>query len=145
MQTPDSIAHPPVRPAAKWRIVAAGMVILLAGMVIGGVAGFRFARLRDPLIWFNPEAVPGRISKLMKFHLGLTEEQREKIQVIFEEHRAEIDLVRLKMLPDMDRILDDILKETEAVLTPEQAEVWRSKFHELRDKWRPIPAPATGG
>lgn len=123
------------------RMVAAGLLILLSGILIGTAIGFRAARFTDPLSLFAPDTVSRRISRLMKFQLGLTEEQRTKVEKILEEHRTKLEVVRLKMLPEVDPLIESLRKDVEDVLTPAQAENWNAKFHELRDKWRPKPPP----
>lgn len=133
---------PPVAPRNNTRrMVAAGLLILLSGILIGGAIGFRAARLRDPLTLFDPESVSYRISRLMKFQLGLSEEQRAQVEQIFEEHRAEAEVVRRKILPEVEPIMESLRTEVESILSPDQAERWNAKFHEIRDKWRPKPAP----
>ena len=131
------VPTPPVR--RSWRTWAAGLIILLSGIIIGAGIGFRAARMRDSLTFLDPHNVPARVARIMKFQLGLNEEQREKLEAIFTRRGKEIDQIRLKMLPEMDAVFEDLRKEVDTVLTPDQAKAWDEKFLELRERWRPQP------
>lgn len=130
----------PSAPARRsWRTWAAGFIILLSGIVIGAGIGFRAARMRDSLTFLDPHNVPARVARIMKFQLGLNEEQREKLEAIFTRRGDEIDRIRLKILPEMDSVFEDLRQEVNGVLTPAQAKAWDEKFRELRERWRPRP------
>lgn len=123
-----------------FRMLAAGLLILLSGILIGGAIGFRVARVRDPLTLFDPDSVSQRIARLMKFQLHLSDEQCASVEAIFERHRAQLDAIRLKMLPEVEPKFEALRKDIESVLSAEQATLWNAKFHEIRDKWRPKPS-----
>ena len=89
------------------------------------------------MLFLSPDTVPGRVANIMKHELGLTSEQRDKLEAIFRARTPQIDAVREKIIPEMDAILEDIRKEVDAILTPDQAKAWDTRFHELRDRWRP--------
>ena len=131
-------------PRRTWRTFAAGLIILLSGVVIGMGLGFRGARLRDPLTQLEPSAVPGRFANLMKLQLGLSSAQRDQLQGIFEKKMVEINGVRAKFYPELEPVFEDLRKQVDGVLSPEQAQRWDEKFRELRERWRPkTPPPAS--
>ena len=129
--------EPSAAPRRVWRSYLAGGLILLSGIVIGFGLGVRVERLREPFPIMAPEAVPNRLAQLMRRELGLSAEQTEKVKAIFLASRGEIDVVRSKILPEMDAILESTREKVSQVLTPEQAAAWNAKFAELRNKWRP--------
>lgn len=135
--------EPSAAPRRVWRSYLAGGLILLSGIVIGFGLGVRVERLREPFPIMAPEAVPNRLAQLMRRELGLSAEQAEKVKAIFLASRGEIDVVRSKILPEMDAILESTREKVSQVLTPEQAAAWNAKFAELRNKWRPKPAASS--
>jgi hypothetical protein len=137
----ETIAPVPTR-GSTLRMVAAGLVILVSGIAIGAGVGLQAVRLRVIDTVSDPDSVPARLSFIMQRLLELSNEQREQLEHIFEAKRPEIDAVRARIRPEMDKLFDELKHEVAAILTPDQAAQWNTKFDEIREKWRPIVHPS---
>ena len=112
--------------------VLMGLALLLCGAVIGGSVTlvFLFDRLMTTI--HEPEKVPHHIVERMRVAYGLTDEQAEKIEVIYTGLQQELVGIRDAALPEVERELEEARVAVSGVLTPEQAEDYNRRFDRLR-------------
>jgi Spy/CpxP family protein refolding chaperone len=129
----------------------AGLVLLLT-TIAGGLAGVAVDRLvllphmfggRD----FGPHGRHGPPPPNHEFRdrfahdLGLTEDQRVRIDSIMDRQMREVRAIRRQVQPRVDSIISGARRELDAVLTPEQ----RLKAEALRKQHPPPPRPSEDG
>jgi Spy/CpxP family protein refolding chaperone len=121
----------PVAPSAppsprKIRLLTA--VLLVATFAAGTVTGAGLGRWISSSYGGAPPSLPAMGPPLLPLNeLGLTEEQKQKVLDIFEQHRAELEAVLRDTYPKVHTINEKIAEEVRAVLTPEQ----RTKLAEI--------------
>jgi Spy/CpxP family protein refolding chaperone len=69
--------------------------------------------------------------------LGLSADQRKKIDDLFESHRSEVETVVRDSEPKMRALSERIDREMQAILTPEQ----RERLKTARERIEVLPAP----
>jgi hypothetical protein len=130
----------PPRRRRRWLTVLLGLVILGCGAIIG--AGVALVVVRDRVLYAlrHPEEMPARVTARLRRTLGLTEQQTEKVRVIVERRHAALQMIRRFVQPRVEAQLENFREDVAAVLSPPQAEAWRSHFDALRRTWVP-PLP----
>lgn len=80
----------------------------------------------------------GRQTTIERFadELGLTEEQRERIAPILVDTRSSMSELFDRVRPEYDMVVDSARARIEAVLTPEQVEMYRQLLDERRGERR---------
>jgi Spy/CpxP family protein refolding chaperone len=109
-------------------------VLLVAMFAAGTATGVGLCRWIGASSGQQPPPPPP--APLPVEELGLTTEQRQKVQDIVERHRAELEAILQEAYPKVRAINEQIEKELREVLTPEQ----RTKLDELKAR-RPPPPP----
>lgn len=131
-----------MKKSTPWIILT--LILVFAAGVVGGVLGERwwFAKRPQMRRLVNTERYPShdRWAKA----LGLTAEQQEKIREIFKKTDGRIKELRSDQFKHIGEMRDEMKKEIDAVLTPEQrakneamiqkAREERRKENEKRDK-----------
>ncbi len=121
----------------RWRMAFFGLVILLAGIVIGAasimiVAPHRLTRPPRP-----PEiAIESLLSELERC-LHLTPGQREKIEPILQEHMQKLDDIRFDACSEIDETLGQMNEDITVLLTEQQKQIWQRRLHRLQRQLRP--------
>lgn len=127
------------------RIRLQGIILLIVVFVAGGLAGAALMRHRvppppppgpelggpPPGMGGPPGMGPGQIPPIFE-RLGLSDDQRTRIQAIFREARPKSDSILKAALPAVRALMDSVRDEVRAVLTDEQ----RRQFDEM-DLTRP--------
>jgi Spy/CpxP family protein refolding chaperone len=80
----------------------------------------------------------GRQTTIERFadELGLTEEQRERIAPILVDTRSRMSELFDRVRPEYDTVVDSARARIEAILTPEQVEMYRQLLDERRGERR---------
>lgn len=100
------------------RLVALGVfAALFAAGAAAGVAWER-TRAKAPMFRVHVNGGDARIDALAE--LGLTDEQRRRIEQVFERAQPRTDAVLRETLPRLRAVTDSINAEIQAVLTPQQ-------------------------
>jgi len=121
-----------------WLSLSMGLALLLCGAIIGGsvTALYLFDRLMTTI--HEPEKVPNNIVERMRGTLDLSDEQAEKIEIIYSSLQKELVVIRDTALPEVERKLEEARVAVNGVLTPEQAELYNRRFDRLRKTLIPL-------
>jgi Spy/CpxP family protein refolding chaperone len=107
-------------------------LLLVATFASGTVTGAALT------LWVRPEPHgppgPPPFGPLPLDELGLSPEQEQRADVIFERHRPELDAILQEGFPKVRKVNDQIESEIREILTPEQ----RTRLDELKAR-RPPP------
>jgi hypothetical protein len=126
-----------------WASAALVAVIFFAGLV-GGAAGMRFASTPQPADW---SGLLNRVAKKMEAKYDLTEAQKASLAQIVSTHQPELNRIYVHTIQEMRTELQQVIEETAAILTPEQASRYRAAVEPALDKHFPpdgaTNAPAT--
>jgi hypothetical protein len=119
-----------------------GVVIFIAGGVLG--AGLTLRYLRDRVVYaiHHPQEVPARLSAELKWRLGLSAEEAEKVRQIIAWRQLKLQEIRREVQPQFERELQDLRKEVAGALRPEQAAGWNAWYEQAHSTWLPPPPPA---
>jgi len=140
-QPAPSLAPPPSVRLGQWWVVALlGVLIFIAGGVLGSGLTLRFLRDRVLYAIHHPQEVPARLSVELKGRLGLTNAETEKVRQIIARHQLDLQKIRREVQPQVERELEELRKEVADALTPEQAAKWNAWLEQMRTTWLP-PAP----
>lgn len=116
-----------------WRMAFFGLVILLAGIVIGGASAFvvvRRTRMDRPL---SPTiAITGMMPRLQR-DLDLSPEQEEKLKPILQEHMERLREIRVNAGQEISEELQLMQEEISSVLDERQKEFWQRNLQRLQD------------
>ncbi len=152
MGDPMTPTEPPGNPALlmaqahRWRTAFWGMVVLLAGVVIGiGAAliwtGNRMpVRFRPPINQRpadDPRIDPGsRLIVTLRDFLRLSEQQVKVISPIIHEHMANIQRIRKEVRPQVAEELRSMDKGVTEQLGKEQRRKWERRFRVLQEQFQ---------
>jgi shikimate kinase len=117
-----------------------GVLIFIAGGVLGAGISLRFLRDRVLYVLHHPQEVPARLSLELKGRLGLNAEETEKVRQIIARRQLALQKIRREVQPQVEEELDELRKEISDALTPEQSAKWNAWFEQMRATWLP-PAP----
>jgi Spy/CpxP family protein refolding chaperone len=128
------------------RIRLQGIMLLVLVFLAGGLSGAALMRVSargpephgPPLMEGPPGMTPGRIPPVFD-RLGLSDDQRVRIQAAFDGARPKSDSILGAALPAVRAIMDSLREEIRAILTEEQ----RKQFDEM-ERNRPPGGPGRG-
>jgi len=127
--------------AHYWRMAFFGLVILVAGIVIGGSLMLIFA----PEKLINPPPGPEfrslRMIPPLRRDLGLNPEQVEKIKPILDKHMQKLHTIRTEARAEIAETLSQMNQEIAAILTDEQQQRWQHEISRLQSELRPRGGP----
>ncbi len=139
-------SHDYLRQMHHWRMAFFGLVILLAGIVIGAasmsiLAPDRLTRPPQPLETATRMMI-GRLGR----ELGLSPEQDEKIGPILQNHMQKLDDIRAGARIEITEQLRQMNEGISEVLTEEQKRIWQRWLLLLQAQLRPPErGPGEGG
>ena len=133
----DNLTINYMRKLHRWRMAFFGVVILLAGIVIGGA----LMMILMPHVLIKPPGGPefGGLEILPRLErdLGLSSEQSEKIKPILTESMEKLREIRMDARTEVGQILEKMQKEISAVLTERQRQLWQERLNRLQRELRP--------
>ncbi len=142
-ETTDSPNVDYMRKLHRWRMAFFGLVILLAGLVIGVSSTLMLVRHRERGRPWGPEFFSRRMMDRMQRDLDLSTEQEKKIGAIVKDRMEKLDDIRMEARPRITEQLKLMNEEISAVLTEEQKRIWQRSFRRLPGEVRP-PGPGPG-
>ena len=128
-QTTNNPAVSNINKMHNWRMAFFGLVILVAGVVIGGSFMLIFAPKRPPRA---PEFASGRMVGQLRRELRLSPEQAEKINPILKEHMETLDNVRIDARQEIEEALETMNKQISSILTERQKRMWEKRLRHLQ-------------
>jgi hypothetical protein len=130
--------------AHTWRMAFFGLIILIAGIVIGGSSMLIFApkKLIQPPP--GPEFRSLRMIPPLRRDLGLDPEQAEKIKPILDKYMQKLATIRIEARSEIAETLDQMNQEIAAILTEEQQQLWQREIDRLQTELRPGGGPRWG-
>jgi hypothetical protein len=143
-QTINNPAVSYINKAHFWRMAFFGLIILVAGIVIGGSSMLIFApkKLIQPPP--GPEFSSMRMIPPLSRDLGLAPEQAEKIQPILDKYMQKLNTIRTEARSEIGETLKQMNQEIAAILTDEQQQIWQRELDRLQRELRQAPGPRRG-
>ncbi|MHC4643293.1 MAG: hypothetical protein ACYS32_16735 [Planctomycetota bacterium] len=145
-ETTDNQTTHYIRRLHRWRMAFFGLVILLAGIVIGAasitiLAPNRLMRPPGPA-----EDATREIIRRLRRELGLSPEQDEKIGPILQKHMQKLEEIRTNARTEITEQLQQMDEGVSAVLAEEQKRIWQRWLRMLQWQLRPPGrGPGEGG
>jgi len=125
-----------MRKVHRWRMAFFGLVILLAGIVIGATSVIILLKPKP----IGPSAGPEFVSETMIRGLGrqlrLSPEQKEKVESILQEHMQKLHEIRMNARPQIAEQLRLMNEEISSVLTEQQRQIWQERLLPLQRQLR---------
>jgi Spy/CpxP family protein refolding chaperone len=140
------------------RIRAQGFIVIVVALLVGGVLGVTAERARAArrvaqvaMVRGRPPRAPGemrpgpggggafeRLGRMPPAfdRLDLSDDQKARIQEIFESQRPLTDSIMRATFVQIDAIRDSVSAAVESVLTPEQRDRFREIIQEERQRFR---------
>jgi len=143
-ETTDNPIVSNINKAHIWRMAFFGLIILIAGIAIGGSSILIFApkKLIQPPP--GPELRTMRMIPPLSRDLGLTQEQADKIKPILDKHMKKLDTIRTEARSEIANTLKQMNREIAAILTDQQQQRWQQEITRLQDELRPRGGPGPG-
>jgi len=122
----------------RWRMAFFGLIVLLAGAVIGASGTLLFLKPKPPEPPDVPELFIGRTFSELERNLNLTDQQKTQINQIMRQRMEEMRRIREedmrpRVFAEMGQLKDEIGK----VLTDEQMKLWEKRMERFRGEfWR---------
>ena len=131
-QTINNPAVSHINKAHNWRMAFFGLIILVAGVVIGGSSMLIFApeKLIKPPP--GPEFASGKMVGQLRRELRLSPEQSEKIEPILKEHMETLHNVRVDAQGQIGEALEQMNEQISSILTERQKQMWESRLRRLQ-------------
>ena len=129
----------------RWRMAFFGVVILLAGIVIGGASMMILVphRLIKPPP--GPEFESLRMIPPLRRDLDLTPEQADRIKPIMDKHIDKLNQIRMDARTEIGETLKQMNEDIAAILTDEQRQKWQQGLDRLEGELHPGDWRGGGG
>ena len=130
----------------RWRMAFFGLVILLAGIVIGAAASLLMV-WRVPMGPIpGPERTADRMIQGLRHELHLSPQQRRQIEPIIHKHIERLDQIRKDARPLIENELRRMNEEIAPILDDQQRALWiqiqqRLPMEPAPGQMRPMPRP----
>ena len=100
------------------------VVIFGAGVLIGALVAVRVVRMQVASVLSHPEQIPDRVMPILRHRLDLDEEQAVKIAAMVKQRHAALEDLRAEYSPRVAIELQQLRRDVESVLKPEQRTHW---------------------
>jgi uncharacterized membrane protein len=141
---PDEPLFPPAPAPPRsrvWPEVLLGLVILLCGIIIG--AGGTVLVGRVFLVPGQPDRTSREIARHVSQRLDLSPDQQKQVRQIVRQHIERVNQIRESGRQEAEKELALMRDDVAKVLTPEQAQAWRTEFERVR-RFAPHGPPPGG-
>ena len=136
---PTNSSHDYLKQMHRWRMAFFGLVILLAGIVIGVSSMFVISHRRKPPPPPPPEVAADRVLNREKGRLRLSGEQVEQLEPIFKKHMGKLEEIRMTAREQITKQLQLMNEEVSSVLDERQERLWERDLRDLERELRPPP------
>lgn len=130
-----------------WRTAFFGLIVLLAGIAIGGSGMFMWERHKVTKnratranVAIKPTQVPvntpwGRLIVSLKKHLDLSDKQVREILPILRIHMTQLDKIKREARPRIAEQLTQMNGKITPILNDKQKRLWNQDFRKLRQQF----------
>jgi hypothetical protein len=116
----------------RWRMAFFGLVILLAGVVIGAASALLITRRLPQELLPAPEFAAARMVGRLQRQLRLTSDQTDRIRAILERHIQRLNEIRMDARPLIANELKIMNEEISTVLRQDQFRIWQNHLQRLQ-------------
>ena len=134
---PTKSSHDYLKQMHRWRMAFFGLVILLAGIVIGISSMSMLSHRRKPSPPPPPEVAADRVLNREKGRLSLSGEQVKQLGPIFKKHMDKLDEIRMTAREQITERLQLMNEEVSSVLDERQKRLWERDLQDLGRELRP--------
>jgi Spy/CpxP family protein refolding chaperone len=120
--------------AAQWKLIAAFLLVFVAGGITGAFIGGSYAR-HHFFELHHPERIGSRMKERLRAELNLTPEQLAKISPIIDKTTAQLREIRQDTTRRVHEIIADAHHQMAAQLTDEQRQKL-TQIEERHRRWR---------
>jgi hypothetical protein len=138
-----AVSH--INKAHTWRMAFFGLIILMAGIVIGGSSMLIFAPNKIIQPPPGPEFRSLRMIPPLRRDLGLDPEQAEKIKPVLDKYMQKLNTIRTEARTEIAETLKLMNQEIAAILTDEQLQLWHREIDRLQRDLRGGGGPGPRG
>ena len=117
--------------ALQWKLIAAFILVFVAGGISGAFLGGSYAR-RHFFAFHRPELIGGRMKERLRTELNLTPEQVTKISPIIDKTAAQLRDIRRETGRRVHETIAESHRQMAANLTDEQ----RQKLQQIEERHR---------
>jgi FtsZ-binding cell division protein ZapB len=135
-ETTDNPIVSNINKTHMWRMAFFGLIILVAGIAIGGSSMLIFAPEKIIKPPKAPEFASGRMVGRLHRELRLTPEQTEKIEPILKEHMETLHNIRIDAQDQIGEALEQMNKQISSILTDGQKRMWQKRLRHLQSPLR---------
>lgn len=126
-----------IRKIYYWRTAFFGLVILIAGAVIGGATMSIMTTQRLRRSGRGREFQSLQVLPPLRRDLGLSQEQSEKIKPLLDGHMEKLQDIRENARIEIEDTLRQMNEEISAILTDRQRQIWQREMSRLQQELRP--------
>jgi FtsZ-binding cell division protein ZapB len=128
----DNPAVSHINKAHMWRMAFFGLIILVAGIAIGGSSMLIFAPEKIIKPPRGHEFASGRMVGQLRRELRLSPEQAEKIEPILKEHMETLHNIRIDAQDQIGEALEQMNEQISSILTDRQKQMWQKRLRHLQ-------------
>ena len=136
-EEPTKSSHDYLKQMHRWRMAFFGLVILLAGIVIGVSSMFMISHRRKPPHLPPMHEVTKRALDRIQVRMCLSGEQMKQFGPIFKKHMDKLDEMRKTAREQITERLKLMNEEVSSVLDERQKRLWERHLHDLGRDLRP--------
>jgi len=126
-----------IRKIYYWRTAFFGLVILIAGIVIGGASISIYMTHRITRPPRGPEFNSLQVIPPLRRNLNLSKEQSDKIKPIIDGSMKKLRDIREDARTEIESTLQQMNKEISSILTETQRQKWQRELDRLQRELRP--------
>ena len=133
--TPDKNIIPLPNASMQRRMILLGLVILLAGMVIGAAITTIITRRQAAETFAKSEFIHKRTMENLQRRLNLTNKQVKNIKPVYKKHMEALKKIQQQARPLIQKELKEMHEEISLQLTEEQKQRWKNQINRLQRKF----------
>ncbi len=115
------------------KAIAAGVIILVAGIVIGWAGSTLAHRIILHRLLENPQRFTKQVKKHLTRELRLNADQAKKVDEIIDMHAKNLFEIEKQVVAQVGDQLDQMDKEISALLNEQQKKIWHNQINEIRE------------
>ena len=126
-----------IRKIYYWRTAFFGLIILIAGIVIGGASTSIYMTRRITRPAGGPEFDSLQVIPPLRRNLDLSEDQSDKIKPIIDGSMKKLRDIRENARTEIESTLQQMNKEISSILNESQRQRWQRELNRLQRELRP--------